>query len=314
MLTRRHIRVKVLQSIYAFNQSQNPDLEKQEKFLLYSIDQMLDLYVLSLQLLLEMRVSEERFLLTSQKKHLATKEEKDFSRNFLDNKLLGIISNNEELADFVKKKKLNYWKLDDEYTAILLKDLRQKDFFKAYLQEPTPSFSDDKAVIVRIYKEVIAPNDQYYEYLEDKRLTWLDDFPIVNTALVKMLNKLTEKNVGTILLPELYKNEEDREYALTLLRKTILNDDKLGDAIEGKTPNWDKDRIADLDMIIIKMGIAEFLYFPSIPVRATINEYLEIAKEYSTPKSSIFINGILDKLVKELTVSKKIHKIGRGLR
>jgi N utilization substance protein B len=267
-----------------------------------------------LQLLLEMRVSEEKFLLTSQKKHLATKEEKDFSRNFLDNKLLDIISNNEELADFVKKKKLNYWKLDDEYTAILLKDLRQKDFFKAYLQEPTPSFSDDKAVIVRIYKEVIAPNDQYYEYLEDKRLTWLDDFPIVNTALVKMLNKLTEKNVGTILLPELYKNEEDREYALTLLRKTILNDDKLGDAIEGKTPNWDKDRIADLDMIIIKMGIAEFLYFPSIPVRATINEYLEIAKEYSTPKSSIFINGILDKLVKELTVSKKIHKIGRGLR
>ena len=129
-----------------------------------------------------------------------------------------------------------------------------------------------------------------------------------------MLQKISEKNCNTILIPEVYKNNEDRDYALELLQKVILNDEKLTEIIDDKTPNWDKDRIADIDMIILKMGISEFLYFPTIPVRVTINEYLEVAKEYSTPKSSIFINGILDKMVKELTAEDKLNKIGRGLR
>jgi len=159
----------------------------------------------------------------------------------------------------------------------------------------------------------VAPNEKLYDYLEDKRLTWLDDFPIVNTALVKVLSKVSGKNVKTVLLPELYKNDEDRDFAVTLFRKTILNEEKLSKEIDGKTPNWDTERIAELDMIILKMGITEFLNFPSIPVRATINEYLEIAKEYSTPKSSLFINGILDKIVKEFTEARKLNKIGRGL-
>jgi N utilization substance protein B len=128
-----------------------------------------------------------------------------------------------------------------------------------------------------------------------------------------MLGKLSEKNASDLLVPDLYKNEEDRQYAIQLFRKVILNEDKLNAEITGKTPNWDQDRIADVDLIILKMGIAEFLYFPSIPARATINEYLEISKEYSTPKSSIFVNGILDKIVKEFTENGKLNKIGRGL-
>ena len=175
------------------------------------------------------------------------------------------------------------------------------------------SFKEDREFLIRMFKEVIAPNEKLYEYIEDKRLTWLDDFPLVNTLMVKMIAKLSEKNMHTILIPDLYKNNEDRDYALQLIQKVILNDDELTTIIDQKTPNWDKERIADVDMIILKMGIAEFLYFPSIPVRATINEYLEISKEYSTPKSSIFINGILDKLVKDFTSDKKLNKIGRGL-
>jgi N utilization substance protein B len=136
----------------------------------------------------------------------------------------------------------------------------------------------------------------------------------VNTALVKMLSKLSEKNASSTIAPVLFKNEEDREFAIDLLRKVIINDEELAKEIDGKTPNWDQDRIAELDMIILKMGISEFLNFSTIPVRVTINEYLEISKEYSTPKSSLFINGILDKIVKELTQAKKINKIGRGLR
>ena len=314
MLTRRHIRVKVLQSIYALRQSNNPDLEKQEKFLFYSIDQMLDLYALSLQLLVEMRKADRKFLITSQQKHLATSEEKNFSTTFLDNKVLDLIEQNENLSNYIENKKLNYWDLDGEYVTILLKDLRAKDFYKEYILKQNTSFKEDQDFLVSLFKKVIAPSDKYYEYIEDKRLTWVDDFPIVNTALAKMLAKISEKNVRTILLPELYKNQDDKQYAKQLFTKVVLNDEKLSQEIEGKTPNWDKERIAEMDMIILKMGIAEFLHFPSIPVRATINEYLEIAKEYSTPKSSIFINGILDKLVKEFETSKKLNKIGRGLR
>ena len=314
MLTRRHIRVKVLQSIYALRQSNNPDLEKQEKFLFYSIDQMLDLYALSLQLLVEMRKADRKFLVTSQQKHLATSEEKNFSTTFLDNKVLDLIEQNEDLSNYIENKKLNYWDLDGEYVTILLKDLRAKDFYKEYILKQNTSFKEDQDFLVSLFKKVIAPSDKYYEYIEDKRLTWVDDFPIVNTALAKMLAKISEKNVRTILLPELYKNQDDKQYAKQLFTKVVLNDEKLSQEIEGKTPNWDKERIAEMDMIILKMGIAEFLHFQSIPVRATINEYLEIAKEYSTPKSSIFINGILDKLVKEFETSKKLNKIGRGLR
>jgi|TARA_B110001452_G_scaffold267583_1_gene278238 N utilization substance protein B len=303
-----------LQSIYALRQSNNPDLEKQEKFLFYSIDQMLDLYALSLQLLVEMRKADRKFLVTSQQKHLATSEEKNFSTTFLDNKVLALIEQNEDLSNYIENKKLNYWDLDGEYVTILLKDLRAKDFYKEYILKQNTSFKEDQDFLVSLFKKVIAPSDKYYEYIEDKRLTWVDDFPIVNTALAKMLAKISEKNVSTILLPELYKNQDDKQYAKQLFTKVVLNDEKLSQEIEGKTPNWDKERIAEMDMIILKMGIAEFLHFPSIPVRATINEYLEIAKEYSTPKSSIFINGILDKLVKEFETSKKLNKIGRGLR
>ncbi len=313
MLTRRHIRIKVVQTIYAFNQTDNRDLDKQEKFLHYSIDQMHDLYVLMLQVLVEMQKLEEAFVKKSQLKHLATDSEKNPSRNFIDNKLINLITFHQGLQETVHNRKLDYWSLDDEYITILLRELRQRDFYTNYLKLNNPNFVEDKEFALRIYKDVIAPNEKLYEYLEDKRLTWVDDFAIVNTSLVKVLNKLKEGNAESTLIPDLYKNEDDREYATTLFRKVVLNEDKLSAMIEGKTPNWDQDRIADLDMIIIKMGIAEFLYFPSIPTRATINEYLEIAKEYSTPKSSIFINGILDKLVKELIASKELNKIGRGL-
>jgi len=313
MLTRRHIRIKVLQSTYAFNQSELQDLDKQEKFLLYSMNQMQDLYVLLLQLLVALRDHAESHAKISSQKHLATAEEKNPSRNFLDNRVLAGIADNSQLQELVKNKKLNYWDVDNEYIAVIFNALREQDWYAEFLSEKETSFKMDSHFVSRLYKEVIAPNDKLYEYLEDRRLTWLDDFPIVNTAMMKSLAKLSEKNISLAIVPDLYKNEEDKDYALKLLRKVILTDSVLDAEIDGKTPNWDKDRIADIDMIILKMGIAEFLHFPSIPVRATINEYLEIAKEYSTPKSSIFINGILDKLVKDYSASDKLNKIGRGL-
>lgn len=312
MLTRRHIRVKVMQSVYSLNQTKHADLEKQEKFLLYSLDQMLDLYVLLLQSMVAMRDHAEAYMLKSQLKHLATKEEKNPSRRFVDNRAIQLLAENNFLQEFLKKKKLNYWKEDDEYIAILFNAMIEKEWYRDYISEKDTTLASDRKFLVKLYKEIIAPNEKLYEYLEDKRLTWIDDFPIVNTAIVKMLGKLSTENTSAVI-PSIYKNEEDRDYALQLFKKVVLNDEKLEAKIDGKTPNWDKERIAEIDLIILKMGIAEFLYFPSIPVRVTINEYLEVSKEYSTPKSSIFINGILDKLVKELQENKSLNKMGRGL-
>lgn len=160
MLTRRHIRVKVLQSVYAFNQSEHPDLDKQEKFLFYSIDQMLDLYLLMLQLMVELRHHAEIYLLKSQKKHLATELEKNPSRVFIDNKVLKLIAENATLSEAIKKKKLNYWKQDGEYLGILFKALIEMDWYHDFLKNANSTFKEDQNFLIKVYKEVIAPNEK----------------------------------------------------------------------------------------------------------------------------------------------------------
>ncbi|WP_029033328.1 transcription antitermination factor NusB [Salinimicrobium terrae] len=311
MLTRRHIRVKVMQSLYAYSQSENDNLKSEEKFLLKSMDEMYDLYLLMLNLFVEIKDYAEDYLEKSQQKHLPSEEDVDPNRKFVNNELIAQLEKNKALNLALETRKLNNWKNDDEYVEILWSEIRKSELFQEYMSTRTSSFKEDKEFVITIFKEIIAPNEKLYDYLEDKKITWIDDLPLVNTAIVKMLQKASAgKEQG---LTRLFKSTEDKDYAVELFRKTLLNDQSLANEMEGKTPNWDKERIADIDTILIKMAICEFLKFPSIPVKVTINEYLEIAKEYSTPKSSIFINGILDKLSKEYRENGKLNKIGRGL-
>ena len=313
MLTRRHIRVKVMQSLYAFSQSENDNLASEEKFLLKSMEEMYDLFVLQLSLLTEIKAHAETFLERSQQKHLATQEDKDPNRKFVQNAVFEILEQNTQLEQIIDDRKLNHWKFDDEYVAILWNEIKESNAFADYMEMRDNSFKEDKDFVLAIFKKVIAPNDKIYDYFEDKKLTWLDDLPLVNTAVLKMLQKLKQTATPEDKLPKLFKSIDDKEFAVNLFRKTYLKDGKLSNEMQGKTPNWDKDRIAEIDTVLLKMAICEFLEFPSIPVKVTINEYLEISKEYSTPKSSIFINGILDKLSKEYKTDGKLNKIGRGL-
>ena len=313
MLTRRHIRVKAMQSLYAFNHNENDKLAIEEKFLLKSMQEMYDLYLLQLSLITELRDYAETILEKSQNKHLATQEEKDPNRKFLNNAIFEILNTNESLQNALEKHKINHWKQDSEYVAIIWEELRDSEIYSEYMHTRESGFKEDKDFIIKVFKEIIAPNDKLYEYFEDKKLTWLDDLPLVNTAILKMLQKLKETPTNNRKIGKLFKNNEDQDFAVQLFKKTYLNDEILSVEMLGKTPNWDKDRIAEVDMILIKMAICEFLKFPSIPIKVTINEYLEIAKEYSTPKSSIFINGVLDKLSKEYKADKKLNKMGRGL-
>src|SRR5690625_4942171 len=246
MLTLRHIRVKVLQSIYSFSQNKDRDLSVQEKFLWYSIDQMRDLYFVQLQIFVEIRKHAETFRQRSKNRFIQSDDLNSKSTNFTNNKLLLLIENHEEINETVKKKKLNYWQLDDEFIHSFFNKLRGKDWFQKYLAVENPSFKQDKDVVVRLFRESIAPSDKLYQYYEDRRLTWTDDFPLVNTTIVKIFGRIRPNNSTVLLIPDLYKSYDDREFALQLLRNVIVNDETLSETIKGKTPNWDQDRIAAL--------------------------------------------------------------------
>ena len=313
MLTRRHIRVKVMQSLYSFHQSKNKNFQAEEKFLLKSMQEMYDLFLLYIKLIIEIKAYAEKYLEKSQRKHLATSEEIDPNMKFVNNKVIEMLENNTELNKLLESRKISHWNRDGEYVAILWEEVMKSEAFEEYMETRTSTFKEDKEFVIKLLRDFIAPNEKLYDYLEDSKLTWLDDLPLVNTAILKFLNKLKETSGQDAKLPKLFKSPDDEEFAVNLLRKVYVNDEELAGEMLGKTPNWDKERIAEIDTILIKMAICEFLHFSSIPVKVTINEYLEIAKEYSTPKSSIFINGVLDKLSKEYQEEKRLNKMGRGL-
>jgi N utilization substance protein B len=293
------------------HQKSSDELEKEEKFLIQSIDNIQDLYLIMLSSLIEIRKKEVVFLDASSKKHLATPEEKKPNNKFINNAVLQLLEENSSLSVALEKRKINNWSMNDDYILILLNEIKKSSLYRNYMNTKKTTFEEDKQFVVDMFTEVLAPNEKLYEYLEDHKLTWIDDIPLVNTQIQKQLKQITEKDDFRVV--KLYKDEEDKEFVSLLFRKTVLNEVALAKEYIDKTPNWDADRIAEIDTIILKMAICEFLKFPSIPIKVTINEYLEIAKEYSTPKSSIFINGILDNLVKEFENESKIKKTGRGL-
>ena len=313
MVNRRHIRVKVMQSIYAMHQNGSDDLEKEEKFLFYSIDSIQDLYLTMLSSLIEICKKETIFLQKSSQKHLATAQERKPNEKFIKNSIFHILTENNSLHIALENRKINNWVLNDDYILLLLDDIKQSKLYDKYMSNAINSFEEDKEFIIDLFMEVIVPNEKLYDYLEDDKLTWVDDIPLVNTHIIKQLKAIKPIEEGNFRVPKLFKDNEDRDFVKDLFRKTVLNESELAKEYMDKTPNWDSDRIAEIDTIILKMAICEFLKFPSIPVKVTLNEYLEVAKEYSTPKSSIFINGILDNLVKELQTSNRIVKVGRGL-
>jgi N utilization substance protein B len=300
-----------MQSIYALHQKNSDDIEKEEKFLLHSIDSIQDLYLIMLSSLIEIRKKEIIFLETSSRKHLATPQEKNPNQKFVNNAVLQQLEESNSLSIALEKRKINNWAMNDTYILILLHEIKQSNMYQKYMANNKNTYQEDKDFIVDVFTELIAPNEKLYDYLEDNKLTWVDDIPVVNTQIVKQLKQILEKD--DFRVTKLYKDQEDQEFVSLLFKKTVLNEVDLAKEYIDKTPNWDAERIAELDTIILKMAICEFLKFPSIPVKVTINEYLEIAKEYSTPKSSIFINGILDNLIKEFQTENKIQKTGRGL-
>ena len=311
MLNRRHIRIKVMQSIFALLLTKSNDSDKAVSFLYLNINKLHELYVLQLNLLIEIQVLVKRRLEISKKNRVTVFENKNGYVNIIENKLLQNIANSPTLLEYTKNKKLNNWKNATEYVQLIWDEILESEIFKNYAKIENPNYKQDKFFVIDVFKKIIAPNNKLFDYFESENIGWIDVLPFVNTVIVKELSKLEENKV--LVLSDLYKDEDDRLFVKELFQKTVLNHTDYDAVIDELTPNWEYDRIADMDLILMKMAITEFLKFSSIPTKVTINEYLEIAKDYSSDKSSFFINGVLDKLLKKYKKEEKINKIGRGL-
>lgn len=310
MLNRRQLRIKVMQAVFSFQRQRPDDLKDLEKFVNSSMTQSYTLFLYMVQLLVKIHeVAVDKH--TKKQQRISSSVEHNPSRHLIDNKILLKLRESQALKDALQQRNLNPWHLDSKYIENLYHKIQESKTFVVYSMDEEPSLKKDLKFLTNIYEDIIAPSDELLDYLEDVNITWTDDYPLINTTVIQFLRKV--KPSKDVTLPPLFKDDDDGKFTLSLFRKTILNLDELAGRIEHKTPNWDKERIAQIDLVLIMMAQAEFLYFPQIPVRVTLNEYLEISKDYSTPKSANFINGILDNLLKEFEKNDQLNKIGRGL-
>ncbi len=309
MITRRHLRTKVMQALYAQQLDPTDNLATGESWILKSSQDFYLLYITLLDLFRELHSCGYALYEKNTKKHLQENKNETNPKLF-SNKALLALCDNEVLAAQSKKYKLKYWKNHDEYVRLVWDEITASTLYNDYLKTETTSLEDDQDFLVDLFTKVIVPFERLGEFMEEVNISWVDDAPLANTIVRNSLKRIAEPNS---IITVLYKDKEDRKFSLELFRKVALNKAELIDEIKGRTPNWDSGRIAELDFTLLLMALAELLYFPSIPVNVTINEYLEIAKEYATPKSSMFINGILDSVVKDMTKEKRIHKNIRGM-
>jgi N utilization substance protein B len=318
MLSRRHLRTKVLQSVYSFIQSGNSDIANGEKQLLKSIDKLYELYIYQLSLLIEIVDFASNRLEENKKKYIPTDEDLKPNTRFVDNKFILQIKDNKDYRRYHDKLKIN-WADDQEMIRKFYKSVKESKSFKKYMEEPSSSYEDDKAILIKIIKKIIAASETLEHYYDDKSVFWaFDVLYLANMMVLKTIKMYQEDWDENQALPEIFKvaadgEMEDRKFILELFRKSIVHYEKNKATIAEKAKNWELDRIAIMDILLIDMALVELTEFPSIPIKVSMNEYIEISKYFSSSKSKIFINGILDKLVAELKKDKKINKVGRGL-
>ena len=307
MINRVLIRLKFVQIVYAFYQNGGKNLDTAEKELFFSLSKAYDMYNYLLLLMVEITKQAERKQSAAKNKLLPTAEELYPNTKFVDNRFIAQLEMNKQLLEFSETQKKT-WENEAEFVKGLCEKIMDSDIYKEYMASETSSYEEDRELWRKIYKRIIFNNDELDQVLEDQSLYWNDDKEIVDTFVLKTIKRFDEKNgAKQELLPE-FKDEDDQDFARRLFRRTILNADYYRHLISENTRNWDLDRVAFMDVIIMQIALAEILSFPNIPVSVTLNEYVEIAKLYSTPKSGSFINGTLDGIVNVLKKENKLTK------
>lgn len=309
MLNRRYLRIKTMQTLYSYFQQEKPDAVFYEKELFKSLDKIYDLYIYVLVLFTD--IHQTALLVTEENKNkrLPSKEDLQPNMRFIENVVLVSLTRSEELKKEVANRKIS-WQSDFDLVRKLYAELRTTELYKNYMASTTPSAKEDKQFLISMATEFLYEHDLLNHIFEEKNIHWADD----TFGAFSMVSRTFENFTGKLNLVPLYKDKEDDvQFISTLFRKTIAGDKEFNKLIDEKTKNWELDRIASMDILLMKMAIAEFLYVSNVPVKVSLNEYIDISKEYSTPNSRTFINGVLDKIIADLKRDNKIQKTGRGL-
>ena len=312
MISRRLLRIKILQILYAYFINQDKTIAKTEKELFFSIDKTFELYNYLLLLLIDLVNYAENKITIGKEKMIPTFENLNPNTKFVNNKLARQIIENDELNRFVERTNIS-WNNHPEIIKNIYLALIESPFFKKYLANTEDSYKIDKDLIIKIYKVIISNSEELYDAIEDMSIYWNDDIEFILDMVIKTFKNYKEENDSNYHLFDLYKDDEDINFTKNLFRKTILHHDENKELIDRYAKNWNIERIASIDTLIMELAIVEITEFSSVPINVSFNEYLEISKFYSTDKSSTFINGILDNIIKSLQKDDKIKKIGRGL-
>lgn len=313
MLNRRHLRIKVLQALYAYYQSEEDSFRKAEKELTNAVDRIYDLYLYLMLIFPELKAIAEHRIEENKKKIIPSEEDLNPNLKFVNNQIIALIEENSKLRMASEEHKVNW--VGDEHQEMfkkMLLHIRESETFFEHMNNGETGFEADKAFILDLFRIEVANYPLLHDFFEERSIQWLDDIDLSCSMVLKTL-KLVEEG-QKIEVMDLYKDPVDeQDFIRELLRKTISMDKENEALIDDLTKNWELERIAKMDVILMKMAITEFQIFETIPTKVTLNEYIEISKFYSTPKSNGFINGILDKAIDRLMKENKIEKVGRGL-
>jgi transcription antitermination protein NusB len=313
MLNRRYLRIKAFQSLYAHWQSDNASAVRIEKELFAGIERTYDLYLSLLLVFGELRHVAELVFEERKKKRLPTPEDLNPNRRFVDNPLVRILAESERLRLECEKRKIS-WVGNHELFTGMYRMLETNEAVKAYMASPESTFKKDQAFVVELFSDLIANSEGLQEVIENRNIAWMEDLDLAASLVKRTLEQMRASDSSDVFMNEIVRDpKEDQEFVSTLFRKTIQHAEEHEKAISEKSSNWESDRIALSDMILMQMALTEVREFDQIPVKVTMNEYIEIAKAYSTPKSKNFINGVLDKLFIEMRGDGRIRKVGRGL-
>ena len=311
------MRIKVLQALYAYIESGETNINNGIKSLLESIDKLYELFIWQLSFLVETKRYAENKITENKHKYIPTYDDLHPNLKYVNNRLLNLIEDNVDFKKHEAALKINWADDHQDVAKKYFTMMRETPEYKKYMADKTDSFAEDRKFIVTMITNYFADLDVLQDFYEDKSIYFCDDYHLVSSMLIEFFSKMKSFDVNS-KLPSIYKEDTaeknaDEKFIQDLFRDTMSHYEEFGQLIADNTNNWEKERICLMDMIILKMALTEFVCFPFVPVKVTMNEYIEISKYFSTPKSKIFVNGILDKLAKKLTEAGKIKKNGIGL-
>ena len=313
MFNRRFLRVKILQALYAYFQGDGTAVAPALKELHHSIDRSFDLVLYLLNLPAELKHQGELRIEEAKKKQLPGEEDMNPNRKFVDNRVIEKLMKCQKLDALSKSRKIS-WDDQQESVSRFYKTMRESDVYKEYMSNEKSSYNDDREMMAALFRNLLPKFDFFMHHFHDKSIYWdVEDFDYASYIVLNLVKKTSEAKAFDETLIPVNENKDDMDFIDKLFKKTIAGNEETEELIISKTKNWDAERVAFIDMILMKMAITEIVNFNQIPVKVSMNEYIDISKSFSSPKSSQFINGIIDKVIEELKEKKKFKKVGRGL-